>query len=86
MTSLAPNVRDQDPGSSSIIQVANVEFRILCILNSTNAIISLVQEIFQHVRPPNFECFQSFFSFLKFDIVHQEKFKKYNDLQIIFLI
>ena len=49
-------------------------------------IIILVQEILQHVRPPNFEWFQSFYWYITLDFGHQGFFEKNNHLLLMFLI
>ena len=43
----------------------------------------LVQEIFQLVRPPNFEWFSKFLLSINFDIGHQVELEENNHLQMI---
>ena len=56
------------------------------LLSFAKVIIILVQEILQHVRPPNFEWFQSFYWYLTLEFGHQGIFEKNNHLPLMFLI
>ena len=57
-----------------------------CSLVCIKVIIILVQEILQHVRPPNFEWFQSFYWYFTLEFGHQGFFEKNNHLPLMFLI
>ena len=53
---------------------------------TVRVIIFLVQEILQHVRPPNFEWSQSFYWYFTLEFGHQGFFEKNNQFPLMFLI